>query len=81
MLGADDVQEGKPHPEAITKTLEKFNIPADQAVMVGDTIFDIEMGINAGTKTCGVTYGNGSRASLAKADWLIDDFGQLPDLI
>ena len=52
-----------------------------QAVMVGDTIFDIEMGINAGTKTCGVTYGNGSRTSLAKADWLIDDFGQLADLI
>lgn len=52
-----------------------------QAVMVGDTIFDIEMGLNASTKTCGVTYGNGSRASLAKADWLIDGFGQLADLI
>ena len=52
-----------------------------QAVMVGDTIFDIEMGLNAGTKTCGVTYGNGSRASLAKADWLIEGFGQLADLI
>ena len=52
-----------------------------QAVMVGDTIFDIEIGLNAGTKTCGVTYGNGSRASLAKADWLIDGFGQLADLI
>ena len=52
-----------------------------QAVMVGDTIFDIEMGLNAGTKTCGVTYGNGSRASLAKADWLIDGFGKLADLI
>jgi phosphoglycolate phosphatase len=81
VLGADDVKEGKPHPEAITKTLEKFNIPADQAVMVGDTILDIEMGINAGTKTCGVSYGNGSKASLAKADWLIDDFKQLLDLI
>lgn len=81
ILGADDVKEGKPHPEAITKTLEKFGIPADKAVMVGDTIFDIEIGINAGTKTCGVTYGNGSKASLAQADWLIDDFGQLADLI
>ena len=81
VLGADDVKEGKPHPEGIYNTLEKFDIPADQAVMVGDTIFDIEMGINAGTKTCGVTYGNGSRTSLAKADWLIDDFGQLADLI
>lgn len=81
VLGADDVTEGKPHPEAIIKTIGKFGIPADQTLMVGDTIFDIEMGINAGTKTCGVTYGNGSRASLAKADWLIDDFGELAGLI
>ena len=77
VLGADDVTEGKPHPEAIFKTIEKFGIPAEQTVMIGDTIFDIEMGLNAGTKTCGVTYGNGSRASLSKADWLIDDFSEL----
>lgn len=81
VLGADDVKEGKPHPEGIYKTLEKFDIPADQAVMVGDTVFDIEMGLNAGTKTCGVTYGNGSRTSLAKADWLIDDFKELENVI
>lgn len=48
--------------------------------MVGDTVFDIEMGRNAGTKTCGVTYGNGSRDSLKNADWLIDDFSQLLEL-
>jgi phosphoglycolate phosphatase len=81
VLGANDVTEGKPHPEAVFKTLEKFNIPAEEAVMVGDTIFDIDMGINAGIKTCGVTYGNGSRESLAKADWLIDDFGGLLEIV
>ncbi len=81
ILGAGDVQEGKPHPEAIFKTLDKYGFTPDQALMVGDTIFDIQMGINAGTKTCGVTYGNGSRESLSKADWLIDDFGQLLELV
>ena len=81
ILGAGDVQEGKPHPEAIFKTLDKYGFTPDQALMVGDTIFDIQMGINAGTRTCGVTYGNGSRESLSKADWLIDDFGQLLELV
>lgn len=81
VLGADDVKEGKPHPEGIYKTLEKFDIPAGQTMMVGDTIFDIEMGLNAGTRTCGVTYGNGSRASLAKADRLIDDFSGLLEIV
>ena len=77
ILGAGDVENGKPHPEAIFKTLDKYGFTPDQAIMVGDTIFDIQMGINAGTRTCGVTYGNGSRESLSPADWLIDDFSEL----
>jgi phosphoglycolate phosphatase-like HAD superfamily hydrolase len=39
------------------------------------------MGRNAGTRTCGVTYGNGSRESLGEADWIIDDFGRLLDIL
>ena len=80
ILGANDVKEGKPNPEAVLKTLEAHGIPADEAIMVGDTVFDIDMGRNAGVKTCGVTYGNGSRESLSNADWLIDDFGKLLEL-
>jgi HAD superfamily hydrolase (TIGR01549 family) len=81
ILGADDVKEGKPNPEAIFKTLERFDFDTDDAIMIGDTVFDINMGINAGVKTCGVTYGNGSRESLSDADWVIDDFGSLLELI
>lgn len=77
VLGADDVVDGKPHPEAVNKTLEKYGFKSDEAIVVGDTVFDIQMGRNAGTRTCGVTYGNGSRESLADATWIIDDFGQL----
>ena len=80
ILGANDVKEGKPNPEAVLKTLEAHGIPADEALVVGDTVFDIDMGRNAGVKTCGVTYGNGSRESLSNADWLIDDFGKLLEL-
>jgi HAD superfamily hydrolase (TIGR01549 family) len=81
ILGADDVKEGKPNPEAIFKTLERFDFDTDEAIMIGDTVFDINMGTNAGVKTCGVTYGNGSRESLSDADWVIDDFGSLLELI
>lgn len=81
IIGAGDVKQGKPDPEAVNRTLEQFNLQADEAVVVGDTVFDIDMGRNAGTLTCGVTYGNGSRESLANADWLIDDFGKLLEYI
>lgn len=79
ILGASDVKDGKPAPEAVNKTLEHFGLTPDEAIVVGDTVFDIDMGRNAGTRTCGVTYGNGSRESLSSADWLIDDFGKLPE--
>ena len=81
VLGADDVKQGKPHPEAVNMTLEHFGFNAEEAIVVGDTIFDIEMGLNAGTRSCGVTYGNGSKESLSKADYLIDDFAQLLDIM
>lgn len=81
VLGANDVKEGKPNPEAVNLTLDKYGFKPEEAIVVGDTVFDVRMGINAGTRTCGVTYGNGSRESLAEADWLIDDFSHLLDIV
>ena len=58
-------------------------LPISEALVVGDTAYDIEMGKRAGVRTCGVTYGNGTRAELARAgaDFLIDDFGELLDIV
>ena len=81
VLGADDVVEGKPNPEPVNRTLEKFGFKPEEALVVGDTVFDVDMGKNAGTKTCGVTYGNGSRESISAADWVIDDFGHLLEIV
>ena len=81
ILGADDVNKGKPDPEPVYRTLQRFGIHPKEAIVVGDTSFDIQMGKNAGTRTCGVTYGNGSRESLSDGDWIIDDFGKLLDII
>ena len=79
VLGAEDVSKAKPNPEPVLKTLEKFGCSPDEALVVGDTWYDIEMGRRSGVRTCGVTYGNGSREELlnAGADFLIDDFGEL----
>lgn len=81
VLGADDVKEGKPYPEAVNRTLKEFGAKPEETIVVGDTVFDIQMGRNAGTRTCGVTYGNGSRESLNEADWIIDNFGRLLDIV
>ena len=80
VLGAEDVTRAKPHPDPVLQTLETFGCKAEDALVVGDTWYDIEMGKRAGVKTCGVTYGNGTREELiqAGADYLVDDFGKLP---
>lgn len=80
ILGADDVKEGKPKPEPVNKILGIFRFKAEETLVVGDTAFDIQTGKSAGTMTCGVTYGNGSRKSLADADRVIDDFCELLEL-
>lgn len=73
-IGADDVEEAKPKPEPILKTLAAMHYDACETLIVGDMAIDIQMGTNAGTKTCGVTWGNGSREELneAEADYIID---------
>ena len=51
----------------------------DDAIVIGDTHFDILMGRNAGCTTVGVTYGNGTRESLkeAGADIIVDSFAEI----
>ena len=73
LIAADDVVEKKPAAESVLKTLRHFNVKAHETLVVGDAEFDILMGRNAGTHTCGVTYGNGSRESLeaAGAEWIV----------
>ena len=82
VLGAEDVTRAKPHPDPVLQTLKVYGCKPEDALVVGDTWYDIEMGRRAGVRTCGVTYGNGTREELADAgaDFLIDDFGKLSSI-
>ena len=83
ILGADDVKEAKPKPEPVLKTLVDMHFDAGEALVVGDMAVDIQMGANAGTKTCGVTWGNGSREELdvAGATFIIDRIEDLIEIV
>ena len=82
IIAAEDVHHAKPDAEPVTKTLSHFHLAPEDAVVVGDTHFDILMGRNAGCHTIGVTYGNGTRESLLKAgaDAVVDDFAEIADI-
>ena len=57
-IGSDQVENYKPHPDGILKLVERYQIEIEDSIMIGDAIFDIQMGKSAGCKTCAVTWGS-----------------------
>lgn len=53
---ADD-HPSKPHPSMVHQCLMDTGVDAMDAVMIGDTTFDLEMGRSAGVKTVAVDWG------------------------
>ncbi|MDA8156488.1 MAG: HAD-IA family hydrolase [Actinomycetota bacterium] len=73
----------KPAPEPVLRTLAALGVRPAEAVMVGDSLFDIEAGKSAGVlRTIGVLYGycNGKQ-TLAGADYLIDGAERLARIL
>ncbi|WP_225825770.1 HAD family hydrolase [Streptomyces naphthomycinicus] len=64
---AEDVTEGKPAPEPVEHALELAGVPAERAVFVGDTVWDMRAGSKAGVRCVGVLCGGIPRADLEEA--------------
>jgi phosphoglycolate phosphatase len=56
----------KPHPEMLNQILEQAGVEPEQALMIGDTEYDLEMAVNAGMPSLGVTYGTHGLERLLK---------------
>ena len=75
---ADD-HPSKPAPAMILRALEETGVAAADAVMIGDTSFDMAMAKAAGVSAIGVAWGYHRRAHLieAGADFIARDFDDL----
>lgn len=73
----------KPDPLMLSQLLEELSLHPEEAVMVGDTEYDLNMANNAGIKSIGVTYGahNEARLKACQPMALTNDFTQLPHLL
>jgi len=73
----------KPHPHMVEAILEETQIPADRAVIVGDTHYDLEMGKNAHIQTIAVTYGAQPKDVLISFEPLacFDSFKEVVDFL
>ncbi len=78
-----DETRSKPHPQMLQEILTALQIEPHQAVMVGDTEYDIQMAHNAGVGPVAVSYGvhEASRLMKFKPLLCIDDIAQIQDLL
>lgn len=74
-----DESGSKPSPAMVEALLAEFAMAPEKALMVGDTVFDLQMARLAGMPAVGVTWGNHGRDQLQEAapHQLVDSVDEL----
>jgi phosphoglycolate phosphatase len=52
-----DETAGKPHPLMLHELMREFDVAPERTLMIGDTTHDLQMALNAGCASVGVSYG------------------------
>jgi phosphoglycolate phosphatase len=52
-----DETAGKPHPRMLHELMREFGADPERTLMIGDTTHDLQMAMNAGCASVGVSYG------------------------
>ncbi len=74
-----DTAPSKPHPGMVLAAMSETGIGPEDTVVIGDTVFDMEMARNAGASAIGVSWGYHPVVDLrtAGASAVLDDFAAL----
>lgn len=75
-----DVEQTKPSPEIFAIACQKLGISPDQAIAVGDSVWDVEAAKRLGLRLVGVCTGGFGRAELREAG-AVAIYDDLPDLL
>lgn len=59
IVGGDTCPERKPHPAPLLQVMKTLGVSPDRVLMVGDSAVDVEAGVRAGVRVCGVLWGLG----------------------
>jgi phosphoglycolate phosphatase len=82
--GQDNKYPCKPNPKLLNeKIIDKFSLNTTNGYYVGDSYVDGELAQNANLKSIIVTYGYGERQAIldTKPDYLIDNFGEILNIV
>lgn len=77
ILTREDVMRQKPHPEGVHLSAKLMGIKPWEMLVVGDYLFDIHAGQDAGARTAFLDNGNATRYPCPRPDYLIRRLGEL----
>jgi len=78
-LQTPDHNPSKPHPGMLLSAMRETGASPQEVIMVGDSVFDMELAVNAGCKAIGVTWGYCDAGDLRRsgATTLIESYDEL----
>lgn len=79
--GGDTFPERKPSPLPLQRVIEQLGVEPGRAVMVGDSINDIQAGRQAGIATIACSWGYGQPDELSQADYLAASTREVADIL
>ena len=83
IICADDVVNTKPSPDIALLALERYGVKGNEALVVGDSTYDMDMGREAGCDLCGVSFGSHTPEMLRGkgAHYTIDHYSELEKIV
>ncbi len=81
ILTRDDPYPPKPSPEGIRAAAVRMGVAANQVLVVGDYLFDIEAGYRAGARTAFLTNRGALACRDPRPDFTIDRLDELRDIV
>jgi phosphoglycolate phosphatase len=82
VYGGNSFERKKPDPMGMNALLDEFGLRPREAMLVGDSVIDVQTARNAGAWAAGVTYGLGSSGLGAfPPDVLLDSLAELPGFL
>lgn len=61
-----DETRSKPHPQMLLELMREFGAEPERTLMIGDTTHDLQLALNAGCASVGVSYGAHDHSSFAE---------------
>jgi len=81
IISASDTEQHKPHPEPLLKCLELLQIAPENAIYIGDSIYDLQCAKEAGAKFALALWGAKTTEGYEEADYVLQEPSDILTLI